>query len=139
MQKVFRTERAYSLGLSATPERDNDPADEEAAAASPLSARTEAPEPVEFADTILGKELGPVVFELNYADAIRLGVLPPFSIVHYGLSLRPHETAPYEKVSREIKDLRSELERPGRQGLGLIRGAARPEPPATPPRVASSR
>ncbi len=118
MQKVFRTERAYSLGLSATPERDSDPSTEENLA---FDSREEAREPVEFSDTVLGKELGPVVFELNYADAIRLGVLPPFSIRHYGLSLKPHENVQYEKVSREIKNLRDELERPGRQGLGLIR------------------
>jgi superfamily II DNA or RNA helicase len=116
MMKVFRTERAYSLGLSATPERDNDPSAEEGP-----DSREELAEPAAFGDTVLGKELGPVVYELNYADAIRLGVLPPFNIVHYGLSLKPHETVQYEKISREIKNLRDELERPGRQGLSLIR------------------
>ncbi len=118
MQKVFRTERACSLGLSATPERDGDAAGEDD---SPAGSRDENAEPVEFADSVLGQELGPVIFELNYADAIRLGVLPPFSIVHYGLSLEEPERVEYEKVSREIKNLREELERPGRQGLGLIR------------------
>ncbi len=117
-QKVFHTERAYSLGLSATPERDNDPSDDENLISRP---REEPPVPTEFEDTVLGKELGPVVFDLNYADAIRLGILPSFSIVHYGLNLKPQESVQYEKVSREIKNLRSELERPGRQGLGLIR------------------
>ena len=118
MQKVFRTARAYSLGLSATPGRDSDPATEEALA---LETGEEPRETPDFEDTVLGKELGPVVFELNYADAIALGVLPPFSIIHYGLSLKPLESAQYEKVSREIKNLRAELERPGRQGLALIR------------------
>jgi len=118
MQKIFRTERAYSLGLSATPERDSDFKDEDE---STSSSNQEAVLPLEFEETVLGKELGPVIFELNYADAIRLGVLPPFGIVHYGLNLKPHELAQYERVSREIKNLREELERPGRQGLGLIR------------------
>ena len=118
MQKVFRTPRVCSLGLSATPERENDlnEGDE-----SPESGTEEAVLPAEFEDTVLGQELGPVIFELNYAEAIALGVLPPFGIVHYGLSLKPHESVEYERVSREIKDLRKELERPGRQGLGLIR------------------
>lgn len=109
MQKVFQAERAFSLGLSATPERDHDPDDDE----------TE--EPLHFDETVLGRELGPVIFELNYAEAIRLGVLPPFKIMHYGLALTPAERAPYDKVSREITDLRKELERPGRKGLALIR------------------
>lgn len=118
MQKVFRTERAYSLGLSATPERDNDPVAEEDFSPVPSD---EFSDPTEFEDSVLGKELGPVIFELNYAQAIQFGVLPPFSIVHYGLSLKPLETAQYEKISREIKNLRDELERPGRKGLDLIR------------------
>lgn len=118
MQKVFTTPRAGSLGLSATPERDNDPtADEDGLP----EGRDPAPNSQEFSETVLGRELGPVVFELNYADAIALGILPPFNIVHYGLSLKPLESVQYEKVSREIKNLRDELERPGRQGLGLIR------------------
>ena len=118
MQKVFTTERACVLGLSATPERDNDPAPDEDGFPE---SREEASEPPEFSNTVLGRELGPVVFDLNYADAIALGILPPFRIVHYGLSLKPLESVQYEKVSREIKNLRDELERPGRQGLGLIR------------------
>ena len=114
MQRVFQTDRAFSLGLSATPERENDsdPDDE---------SSEEASAPLEFEDTVLGKELGPVVFELNYSEAIRIGVLPPFQILHYGLGLKPHESVNYERISREIKDLRKELERPGRKGLALIR------------------
>ncbi len=118
MQKVFGTERAFSLGLSATPERDSEPSDEEE---SGIGMRGEPQVSLEFSETVLGKELGPVIFELNYADAIKLGVLPPFAIRHYGLSLRPDENAQYERLSREIKNLRSELERPGRKGLSLIR------------------
>jgi superfamily II DNA or RNA helicase len=118
MQKIFQTQRVASLGLSATPERDNDLNDEE----EPTSeSKEDVFLPVEFEDTVLGKELGPVVFELNYAEAIKLGVLPPFEIRHYGLSLRPHESAQYDRVSREIKNLREQLEKPGRRGLGLIR------------------
>ena len=119
MQKVFHTKREFSLGLSATPERDGDATEangEEGEEAEEMNAA-----PVEFEQTVLGQELGPVVFELNYAEAIERGVLPPFQIVHYGLSLKPPESVKYERLSREITDLRKELERPGRQGLGLIR------------------
>ncbi len=118
MQKIFRTERTYSLGLSATPERESD-ANEDENWGTELATGDSMP--VEFENTILGQELGPVIFELNYAEAIRLGILPPFEIRHYGLSLIPDETIKYERMSREIKDLRKELERPGRKGLKLLK------------------
>jgi superfamily II DNA or RNA helicase len=125
MQKVFRTERAYSLGLSATPERENDLREDEESQEYD-SAQVE---PMSFEETVLGRELGPVIFELNYATAIQLGILPPFQILHYGLNLEPQESLKYERISREITDLRKELERPGRKGLALMkwcrsRGAA---------------
>jgi superfamily II DNA or RNA helicase len=119
MQRVLTTERAFSLGLSATPERESDTAERESDFAEPLA--DEIYGPIAFDDSVLGRELGPVIFELSYADAIDLGVLPPFRIVHYGLALRPPESANYERISREITTLRQELERPGRRGLGLIR------------------
>lgn len=117
MRRVLTTERAYSLGLSATPEREMDASSEDEPSEKEHFA------PVAFDESVLGRELGPVIFQLTYADAIRVGVLPPFRIIHYGLSLRPAESASYERVSREITALRQDLERPGRRGLGLIRWA----------------
>ncbi|MGH9967257.1 MAG: DEAD/DEAH box helicase family protein [Pyrinomonadaceae bacterium] len=117
MQHVFKTRRKYNLGLSATPERD-----EQSDVEDIESFKIDQDEqPIAFEDSKLGRELGNVIFELNYAEAIRLGVLPPFMIVHYGLSLLPTERTKYERVSREIKDLRSELETSQRRGLALIR------------------
>lgn len=117
MQQVFKTQRKYNLGLSATPERDEQSEGEDLEDSK--IDRDEGPIP--FEESTLGRELGDVIFEMNYAEAIRLGVLPPFMIVHYGLSLLPTERAKYEHVSREIKDLRSELEIGTRRGLALIR------------------
>jgi superfamily II DNA or RNA helicase len=117
MKQVFATRRAFSLGLSATPERENDVLPDEDDAQS----ERESEEAIPFADSVLGQELGPVVFEMNYAEAIRNGVLPPFRIVHYGLSLVPKEREKYERVSRDITDLRTELETGTRRGLALIR------------------
>lgn len=117
MRRIFEAERGYSLGLSATPDRESDFAEPE----GEFGESATPAEHVDFDDTVLGQELGSVIFELNYADAIKLGVLPPFDIMHYGLALRPNERANYEKISREISELRKELERPGRRGLGLIR------------------
>jgi superfamily II DNA or RNA helicase len=120
MQRIFSAERAFSLGLSATPERETDLSTDDDLD-EPWN--DEGSSPKSFDDSILGKELGPVIFELNYADAINLGVLAPFHIVHLGLSLLPSEQSAYDRVSREITTLRQELERPGRRGLGLIRWA----------------
>jgi superfamily II DNA or RNA helicase len=117
MRRVLTTERAYSLGLSATPEREMDVSSEDE------PSEKEGFAPIAFDESVLGRELGPVIFQLTYADAIRVGVLPPFRIIHYGLTLRPAESAGYERVSREITALRQDLERPGRRGLGLIRWA----------------
>ena len=118
MRQVFHTKRAFSLGLSATPERNEDPpADVDAE--NLVTGEDEEPPP--FEETILGQELGPVVFEMNYAEAIRRRVLPPFRIVHYGLSLGPKEREKYDGLSREIKELRDELETGTRRGLALIR------------------
>lgn len=117
MRQVFATPRGFSLGLSATPERDDDGGETE----------DEAPDvdrgddATAFDESVIGNALGKVVFELSYADAIRRGILPPFRIVHFGLSLNPKERERYERVSREIKDLRSELETGSRRGLSLIR------------------
>jgi superfamily II DNA or RNA helicase len=118
MQRVFSTKRAFGLGLSATPERDDDPQSEDDAEGQVSNDDLGAPA---FEDSIVGRELGRIIFELNYAEAIKLGVLPPFKIVHYGLSLQAKEVSDYEGISREIKDLRAELETGTRRGLALIR------------------
>jgi superfamily II DNA or RNA helicase len=119
MQRVLTTKRAFSLGLSATPEREGDYAEREDDLTEPLGDENYGP--VSFDESVIGRELGPVIFELNYADAIKLGVLPPFRIVHYGLKLLPTESVKYDRLSREITTLRQDLERPGRRGLALIR------------------
>lgn len=114
MRKVFELKRAYSLGLSATPEREDDAPDDEDLSSEGQTITT-------FDDTVLGKELGPVVFELNYADAIAQGVLPRFRVVHYGLKLNEKERQEYDKISNEIRDLRAELENSNRKGMALVR------------------
>ncbi|MBI3468557.1 MAG: DEAD/DEAH box helicase [Planctomycetes bacterium] len=117
MKQVFATRRSHSLGLSATPERDDDASWD----GDDAPSIRESEEPHSFDESILGRELGPVVYEMNYAEAIRKGVLPPFRIVHYGLSLGPKEREKYDRLSREITDLRKELEAGNRRGLALIR------------------
>ncbi|MEK6285786.1 MAG: DEAD/DEAH box helicase [Acidobacteriota bacterium] len=116
MRRVFETKRAYSLGLSATPERETD-ISEEAENGEDVNSSGVLP----FESTVIGQELGNVVFELNYAEAIQQGILPPFRIIHYGLPLSELESKEYKRVSREITDLQGDLQTRNRRGLGLIR------------------
>ena len=53
MSQVFRTQRAYSLGLSATPERDDD---------GESDAGYEA--------SLLGQELGPIIYDFTDPAAL---------------------------------------------------------------------
>ena len=93
MSAVLNTERAYSLGLSATPEREDDAAPE---------AGTGRGSPIEA-------EIGPIVYEMTFAAAIREGVLPPFEIHHFGIPLSSQEAHQYATLSRSISDLRRQL------------------------------
>jgi superfamily II DNA or RNA helicase len=113
MQKLFEVPRAFTLGLSATPERDDEvDLDDDA-----TSVRAES-----GADqSVLEREIGPIVYEMTYAEAIKAGVLAPFGIEHYALSLSATERAKYTAISQEITDLRRELETRSRRGLALIR------------------
>ena len=101
MRQVFRTRRKWSLGLSATPEREDadDGMDDEHQDAALLS----------YDDSDLAHQVGPIVYNMTFADALRLGVLPQFVVEHYGLSLRGVEQRLYDDLSREIDHLREEL------------------------------
>jgi len=94
MSNIFDTERAFQLGLSATPEREGD---------ETSTNRTG------YDDSLLGKELGPIIYNFTLADALKLGVIPPFKIQHYGLPLLAEERRKYEKLSRSISEKQSEL------------------------------
>jgi superfamily II DNA or RNA helicase len=93
MSAVLSTPRSYVLGLSATPERDDD-----AGLVTDLSPTGQ-----------LDRELGGIVYEMTFAEAIRAGVLPPFEIYHYGLSLTADEARQYHALTRAINDARREL------------------------------
>ena len=94
MSNIFETERAFSLGLSATPEREEDEVAEENAG---------------YDESLLGQELGPIIYDFTLAQALELGVIPPFSIQHYGLQLNANERSRYDQLSRAISDTQSEL------------------------------
>ena len=106
MSEVFRTRRDYSLGLSATPERESEAEEEDDSAA--VDQEPDVRE--NFADSLVGKELGPVIYELGYLEALEAGILAKFQIRHYGLPLEPEERTRYQRMSREITDLRRSLQ-----------------------------
>ena len=93
MSRVLETSRAYSLGLSATPERGEDEGDVGKQVALDLSR----------------DGLGPIIYEMSFAEAIDLGVLPPFEIDHHGLPLTADEAQRYSALSKSIIDTRKEL------------------------------
>lgn len=90
MSKVLKTKCRWSLGLSATPERDDD-------------------DDAGYNESLLGKRLGPIIYEFNLADALRDGLVPKFTINHYGLNMTPNERQRYEPLSRSISDAMSQL------------------------------
>lgn len=71
---------AATLGLSATPEREYDTTFEDVI------------EPV----------LGPVVIEYSYSDALKDGVICPFSLVNMKVQFTSDESADYAKVTKAI-------------------------------------
>jgi superfamily II DNA or RNA helicase len=95
MSRVLATERIASLGLSATPEREDD---EDTGAEQG------------YDNSLLGRELGPLIYELTLAQALEMGIVPPYTIKHYGLELTESERAEYEQLSRSISDCRNELQ-----------------------------
>ena len=108
MSRIFRTRRRWSLGLSATPERHEDAF--RSVDYEDLPHDEDSTENLEYHETTLGKELGPIVYELSLNRAIDLGVLPAFDVRHYGLALSQLERAQYEALSHSITDARKELQ-----------------------------
>ncbi|HBF99996.1 MAG TPA: hypothetical protein DDW87_00280, partial [Firmicutes bacterium] len=88
---------AYNLGLSATPERDDE-------LESGLGENSS-----EYDAGLLGQELGPIIFELSVQQAFKQGILPEFEIHHYGLPLVDSERERYDSLSRRLRDVSSEL------------------------------
>lgn len=105
MRRVFRTRRKYNLGLSATPERDDPALNEE----EETEANSTEVEEHSYENSLLGQELGPIVYHMTLRDAFRMGVLPSYEIRHYGLPLAVVERQRYEQLSRQIQDSRDQL------------------------------
>ncbi|WP_459940940.1 DEAD/DEAH box helicase [Deferrisoma palaeochoriense] len=93
-RRIFETNPRYTLGLSATPEGSTD-----AAAGSDG-----------FAESAVGQGVGPVIYELSVKQCLDEGLLTPFEVWHIGVPLTPEEREQYERLSREISELRKDLQ-----------------------------
>jgi superfamily II DNA or RNA helicase len=103
MRKVFKIKREYELGLSATPERE----DSEEEKNSIVFNRN-------YDDSLLGREIGPLIYEMSLKQAFDMGILPGFELRHYGLPLTMKERSKYDSISHSIKELNSKLKERGR-------------------------
>ncbi|HLM05339.1 MAG TPA: DEAD/DEAH box helicase [Blastococcus sp.] len=87
--RVLQTPATFRLGLSATPDRDE---------------IDESGEPLQYDEQVVGRLLGPVVFQFSLRDARLAGWLPDFELHHHGVPLLPEEQRRYDAISRQVDD-----------------------------------
>lgn len=109
MSKVFKTKRRYSLGLSATPEREDLTETDEEDSDFNIESKDWSFSTVDYNKSLLGKELGEIIYDFTFVDALNQGIIPHFTIKHYGLELNNDEKKEYEQLTREINKLKDEL------------------------------
>jgi len=63
----------------------------------------------DYNDGLLGREIGPLVYEMTLKEAYDRGILPGFELRHYALPLTSEERYKYDSLSRSIQELYSEL------------------------------
>ena len=107
-RRIFEVPRRFCLGLSATPERDVERQDSATASSDDMS---------EVTDVITG-ELGPIIYELSFHQALDEGIVPPFELIHVAVRLTRGERRTYDRLSRELKHVRDRL----RQEAAYIKG-----------------
>ncbi|MEV1286940.1 DEAD/DEAH box helicase [Micromonospora sp. NPDC049679] len=102
--QVLKTDAAYRLGLSATPDREE---------------LDEAGQPLRYDEQLVGRSLGSVVYRFTLRDARLQGWLPDYDIHHHGVRLVDEEQRQYDAISRRVDDLADEL-----RSLGFESGRA---------------
>lgn len=95
-RRIFDQTPKFTLGLSATPEQD--------------SENEELPTDEAYKDSIVGRALGPIIYDFTIKDSLAAGLLTPFEVWHIGLPLSPDELSTHDRISREISDLRKSLQ-----------------------------
>jgi superfamily II DNA or RNA helicase len=94
-RRIFEAAPRYTLGLSATPEPD---------------LEVDSPSDDAYEASVIGQALGPIVYDFTLAQSQAAGLLTPFEIWHVGLPLTGGEGAEHDKLSREISELRKDLQ-----------------------------
>ncbi len=97
-QRVLTTPAKYTLGLSATPERDE---------------FDDQGEPLRYDEQAVARSLGSLVFRFGLKEARESGWLPRYEIHHHGVRLDESERRRYEDLTRQVDDAKKRLE-----GLG---------------------
>lgn len=82
-REIYKAKRSYTLGLSATPERESDDA---------------------FNEVII-RELGEIIGNYTYKNAFDDGIIPKYNIYNYGVVLTNHEKRKYENLTKEISKI----------------------------------
>lgn len=95
-QRIFDATPRYTLGLSATPERD--------------SEEEGLPTDEAYEKSAVGQALGPIIYNFTINQSLAAGLLTPFEVWHIGLTLSPPEAGEHAKLSREITELRKTLQ-----------------------------
>ncbi len=81
--ELFERTFDYTVGLSATPEREADYGFEE----------------------VLEPNLGEVIYEYNYSDAREDGIIPPFHLKRIEVPLQADEEKKYDELTEKLNDL----------------------------------
>lgn len=95
-RRIFQSHPAYALGLSATPESEADAG--------------QLPSDAAYGQSVVGQALGPIIFEFTLAQSLAAGLLTPFEVWHIGVPLSREEEAEHDQLSRQITELRRDLQ-----------------------------
>jgi superfamily II DNA or RNA helicase len=89
-RRIYDAPTRFRLGLSATAQRRGEVGAD--GLVLPLEQQAHA------------RALGPTFVRLTVAKAEAMGILPPFQLIHHGISLSPSEQLRYEVLSRTVRD-----------------------------------
>lgn len=99
-RRIFDAKPRYTLGLSATPEQNDD---------------ADLPSDAAYSEGVIGQALGPIIYDFTLQQSLAAGLLTRFEVWHVGLSLAPQEASEHARLSREITELRKPLQRRHRE------------------------
>ncbi|MFY9618864.1 MAG: DEAD/DEAH box helicase [Pyrinomonadaceae bacterium] len=102
-REIFNIEKRASLGLSATPERPYD----------------------NWFEEILVPELGPVIYEYSYAEALQDGVIVPFRLNNVLFEFTDDEQREYDEITKKISKAVSQHGTESDQAIRLLLKRAR--------------